>query len=94
MGLSDSLVLAHTVSPPVDVENDERDPGDVLPWNLVVPRFVSIRPDDFIVIGKFCLISLVEISLPYFLLSLDGAILVIPPPVVVIIVVTTKHSLS
>ena len=94
MCLSDSLILPNTISPPIDIEDDEGDSSHILPWNFIVPRLVSIRPDDFIVVGKFCLISLLEIFLPDLLLSLNGAVLVISPPIIVVVVVTTKHSLS
>ena len=94
MSLSDSLILPDTISPPVNVEDDEGDSSHIFPWNLIMPRFICIRPDNFIIVGEFSLISFLEIFLPDLLLGLNGTVLVVPPPVVVVVVVTTKHPLS
>jgi hypothetical protein len=94
VGFCDSIVLADAIGSPVGVDDDGCDSDDVFPWDFVVPGFVAIWPDDFIVVCKFCLISFFEIFFPDFRLSLDRCIFAVPPPIVVIIVIETKYFLA
>ena len=87
VGLDHSFVLPDPIGPPVHVEDDEGNASRIFVGNLIVPRFIGVRPHNFVVVGKLSLITLLEIFFPDLLLCLNGVVFVISPPVVEVIVV-------
>lgn len=87
MRFCDPLLLSYPVSPPVDVKQHKGHSKNILVGPLVVPRFVLLRPRDFVVIGELSGISGCELFFEYLGLDLMGKILMVSPPVIEVIIV-------
>jgi hypothetical protein len=94
MCFGDAILLADSFGPPIDIEHKQCNSKNILVGHLRFPRFVGIGPGNIRIVGKFRLISLIEILLPLLLLALDGIILVKTTPVVVVVIPTTSQCLS
>jgi len=92
MGLRIAIFLSSAVGPPVDVKNDQSSPNSVLIGELGRPRFVFGRPCDFVVVGKLCFISWLELLLEYLLLGGDLCVLIVASPVVEVVVAVPEGS--